>query len=430
MKYTFENPGKNALMAEILTRRSRKPRMAVLASLAAVIIASAVSFTALSGSLTTAAVPPADRRLNSAEEELPAEIVKRVHTETQTEPVTVYNEVVVKSETAEPIPQDAPEYPDKGVALFSQPTDGTPLCQWRYRDEVFTFYAKDQALYRRSERTGATAVMYRGEGEVSVVGLTDRYLFFTADEPIAYTEYFGNNTYCFRADLITGDVLRLFNCHTNYYPYDISLYFVQTEGTDVVFNEFIVHEDGSYERIPSPLAISDDTEYSEPQTLQWAADGCLLWGDYTDTGVSRGDIEAMVGEGDITTDRCILSDSQRIYATLFEEAFGMEPETKKYLFYVGQITDDGLDGGLIQAELTSFGSLNCPFDMVLVEERIEVRNMSEVMFSIPIDFEKLLAAEPGEPEEYPFEEGRSSARVVYRPISSLSPATDDSAKKI
>lgn len=55
-KFTFENPGKNALMAEILARRNRQPRMTFLTSLTAV-MAAAISLTAICGSLPANAIP-------------------------------------------------------------------------------------------------------------------------------------------------------------------------------------------------------------------------------------------------------------------------------------------------------------------------------------------------------------------------------------
>ncbi|MBQ1595432.1 MAG: hypothetical protein II105_07175, partial [Ruminococcus sp.] len=94
-KFTFENPGKHALMAEILTRRNRQPRMTFLTSLTAV-MAAAISLTAICGSLPANAIPmeqPSQPEVTEviaehSAETPPAEIVTRVHTETKIEPVT------------------------------------------------------------------------------------------------------------------------------------------------------------------------------------------------------------------------------------------------------------------------------------------------------------------------------------------------------
>ena len=92
-KFTFENPGKNALMAEILARRNRQPRMTFLTSLTAV-MAAAISLTAVCGSLPANAIPveqPSQPEVTEVTEVIaehsaetpPAEIVTRVHTETK-----------------------------------------------------------------------------------------------------------------------------------------------------------------------------------------------------------------------------------------------------------------------------------------------------------------------------------------------------------
>ena len=103
-KYNFENSANKKLMAEILTHRDRQPRAAFLSSLAAVMVA-AISLTMVFGSLSTSAVPLEEPEqqtvVNSVTggDTLPPEEVTRVHTETKTETVTLYNDSPQLSET-------------------------------------------------------------------------------------------------------------------------------------------------------------------------------------------------------------------------------------------------------------------------------------------------------------------------------------------
>lgn len=212
-KFTFENPGKNALMAEILARRNRQPRMTFLTSLTAV-MAAAISLTAVCGSLPANAIPveqPSQPDITEVTEVIaehsaetpPAEIVTRVHTETKIEPVTEYHELVLTPAAVSQADADVAAYPETGTSLFSQEQQ---RYQWQFGDEIFTFFVKAETLYRRSETTGKITAVYRGEGDISLLCVTDRYLFFKADV-LTTDVVFGNYTaYCYRADLLTGDI--------------------------------------------------------------------------------------------------------------------------------------------------------------------------------------------------------------------------------
>ena len=199
-KFTFENPGKNALMAEILARRNRQPRMTFLTSLTAMEDA-AISLTEVCGSLPANAIPveqPSQPEVTEviaehSAETPPAEIVTRVHTETKIEPVTEYHELVLTPAAVSQADADVAAYPETGTSLFSQEQQ---RYQWQFGDEIFTFFVKAETLYRRSETTGKITAVYRGEGDISLLCVTDRYLFFKADV-LTTDVVFGNYTaYC------------------------------------------------------------------------------------------------------------------------------------------------------------------------------------------------------------------------------------------
>ena len=406
-KFTFENPGKNALMAEILTE--------VIAE-------------------------------HSAETP-PAEIVTRVHTETKIEPVTEYHELVLTPAAVSQADADVAAYPETGTSLFSQEQQ---RYQWQFGDEIFTFFVKAETLYRRSETTGKITAVYRGEGDISLLCVTDRYLFFKADV-LTTDVVFGNYTaYCYRADLLTGDILRLFNCESIYAYQPVLVEFVRFDGTDVVFNTHIVHEDGSYEHNPDQSAVlyddnTDYTDYSDNDNennvivpdesfgwfpLSWNHDYSLVGRDENDNcydlGVSLTDIQSFCDgfpDGEVEADSSVV----RRDGTGLEEigiVFGKidSDHSKTYLLYYGRISDNGVNGVLIQAELTSEADaeLDCwftDFDVIIGVN----------YFKIPVDFDRLLAASACEPEHYSVNNGEAELKITYRPCRRLPSATPDSA---
>ena len=455
-KFTFENPGKNALMAEILARRNRQPRMTFLTSLTAV-MAAAISLTAVCGSLPANAIPveqPSQPEVTEVTEVIaehsaetpPAEIVTRVHTETKIEPVTEYHELVLTPAAVSQADADVAAYPETGTSLFSQEQQ---RYQWQFGDEIFTFFVKAETLYRRSETTGKITAVYRGEGDISLLCVTDRYLFFKADV-LTTDVVFGNYTaYCYRADLLTGDILRLFNCESIYAYQPVLVEFVRFDGTDVVFNTHIVHEDGSYEHNPDQSAVlyddnTDYTDYSDNDNennvivpdesfgwfpLSWNQDYSLVGRDEDncyDLGVSLTDIQSFCDgfpDGEVEADSSVV----RRDGTGLEEigiVFGKidSDHSKTYLLYYGRISDNGVNGVLIQAELTSEADaeLDCwftDFDVIIGVN----------YFKIPVDFDRLLAASACEPEHYSVNNGEAELKITYRPCRRLPSATPDSA---
>ena len=156
-KYNFENSANKKLMAEILSKRDRQPRAAFLSSLAAVMIA-AISLTMVFGSLSTSAMPIEQPKQQtgvssvSDGDALPPEEVTRVHTETKTETVTVYNDKPQLSEALvlpELVGTD-PTVTNKSLVTDKTHAEGKSLFdkkqqryQWQYGDEIFTFFVKD-----------------------------------------------------------------------------------------------------------------------------------------------------------------------------------------------------------------------------------------------------------------------------------------------
>ena len=428
-RFEFEKPANKALMAEILTRRDRQPRAAFLSSLAAVMVV-AISLTMVFGSLSTSAAPLEEKDqayVSSVTdgEALPSETVTRVHTETQTENVSVYNYSTLISETPQLPVADNTDYPKKGKALFDQKKQ---RFQWQYKDELFTFFVKDNTVYRHSEKTGKTTVIFKGYGAATLFCVTDRYLFFGAGAYVNYDEYIGGSAYCYRADLLTGKILRLFN----YLPesnQNEPETFVRFDGTDVVFTHFIVHEDGNYERIPDKTEKSND----EDETVKF--DLSLLWNDDNticakdvngncyNLGISIKDIESL---GFKINDHCKSwlyhngTDNDCIFVSFDPN----QDDSATYLWYYGRITDNKIKGGLILAEL-----LNKPeksFFMTIFYTALYA-NYDDTSFFFPIDYGKLTAKTKSEREYHSFYDDEITLAITYYPCNSLHTATPDSA---
>ena len=174
-KYNFETPASKALITEILIHRDRQPRMNVLSSLAAVMVA-AISLTMVFGSLSTGASQLEPQQAYAGSEAdgtvLPPEVVPRMHTETQTETVVVYNDLPPITETLL-LPKQAvnTESPTKGKAFFDQKKC---LFRWEYKGELFTFFVKGNTVFRRNKKTGITTVVYKGDGIAKLFCINDR----------------------------------------------------------------------------------------------------------------------------------------------------------------------------------------------------------------------------------------------------------------
>ena len=204
-KYNFENSANKALMAEILSKRDRKPRAAFLSSLAAVMIA-AISLTMVFGSLPTNAIPlenqeQANESLVTDSDTLPPEEVVRVHTETKTKTVTVNNDTSQLSEDLLLPEAVSTEAPAEGKAIFDQ---AKQIFQWQYKGETFTFFVKDNTVYRRSEKTGRTIAMFKGDEDVFLFCINDRYLFFSSVTIASDPELTWSCHYCYGCDKSFG----------------------------------------------------------------------------------------------------------------------------------------------------------------------------------------------------------------------------------
>lgn len=466
-KFNFENSANKKLMTEILSKRERQPRATFLSSLAAVMVA-AISLTMVFGSLSTGALPleEPEQQANvtsvSDGDTLPPEIVTRVHTETKTETVTVYNDMPQLSETLLVSDTVSAESPAEGKSLFNQKKQ---IFQWQYKCEVFTFFVKDNTVYRRNETTGKTVTVFEGEKEVSLFCLNDRYLFFGAENTVTIeyesNAYSYNIPYCYRVDLLTGDILRLFS----YYSGDVidcyPLKFIHFDGSDVVFSQkwerfrrYVVHKDGSYE------VFYDDTvypytevdiaeEFYDPHDLGYAELNLYLDDDNTFNGVSINgvacglfdinDIERFGYEFNHTPDAKGYSYVDFNSSQLDHYIFTSFETRRSYtdnslLMYYGKkpYSDyNGLDGGFIQVTLPDSSEMilkNQLFHNSLSisygynDDPLELSKLS-----IPVNFDKLTAATKSEPEYYPLENGETLT-ITYYPINSLHAATPDSAE--
>ena len=453
-KYNFENSANKALMAEILSKRDRKPRAAFLSSLAAVMIA-AISLTMVFGSLPTNAIPlenqeQANESLVTDSDTLPPEEVVRVHTETKTKTVTVNNDTSQLSEDLLLPEAVSTEAPAEGKAIFDQ---AKQIFQWQYKGETFTFFVKDNTVYRRSEKTDITTVVYKGYSKTKLFCINDRYLFFSADAYVNYFEYDIYSAYCYRVDLVTGEILRLFITMNENYPntYETEA-FVRFDGTDVVFTNYIVHEDGSYERITDKTeesynnnAMDDDPWLS----LVWYEDDSLYvedtHGNRYDLGVSAKDIENL-GYG--------ISHGVEVLDDNFYISFNSDQDdSNACLCYWGKLTDNGIVGGFVyakvldQPEYSIEITANSPREFVdfwykdeyilcvdydyeyfLSKYNDETQNFT--IDQIPLDYDKLTAATKSGPEYQTLYDccgEKITLLITYYPSDCFRAATPDSA---
>ncbi|MEE1016239.1 MAG: hypothetical protein U0L27_01030 [Ruminococcus sp.] len=463
-KYNFDNSANKKLMAEILSKRDRQPRAAFLSSLAAVMVA-AISLTMVFGSLSTSAVPLEEPEQQTGVsyaadgETLPPEEVTRVHTETKTETVTVYNDTPQLSETLLVSDNVSEEPIAEGKSLFNQKKQ---IFQWQYKGEIYTFFVKDNTVYRRNETTGKTVVVFKGEKNVTLFCLNNRYLFF-GEETIFnvlydYTAYSENFCYCYRVDLLTGDILRLFSYYSED---DIDCYplkFIRFDGSDVVFsqqgeliNRFVVHENGNYEVFYDDIVYpyNDDNEY--PLYNMGYVDLDLYFDyDNTITGESIygiifdvfniNDIESFGYEFNDTPDAKgfiynSYDDSQHNSDFIFISFEKRQSDTdNSLLMYYGKKANNGydaLDGGFIQVTLPDSSEMilkNQLFhDSLSISYGYNDDPLELSKLSIPVNFDKLTAPTKSEPEYYPLENGENLT-VTYYPINSLHAATPDSAE--
>lgn len=463
-KYNFDNSANKKLMAEILSKRDRQPRAAFLSSLAAVMVA-AISLTMVFGSLSTSAVPLEEPEQQTGVsyaadgETLPPEEVTRVHTETKTETVTVYNDTPQLSETLLVSDNVSEEPIAEGKSLFNQKKQ---IFQWQYKGEVFTFFVKDNTVYRRNETTGKTVVVFKGEKNVTLFCLNNRYLFF-GEETIFnvlydYTAYSENFCYCYRVDLLTGDILRLFSYYSED---DIDCYplkFICFDGSDVVFSQqwerikrFVVHEDGSYEVFYDDIVYpyNDDNEY--PLYNMGYVDLDLYFDyDNTITGESIygiifdvfniNDIESFGYEFNDTPDAKgfiynSYDDSQHNSDFIFISFEKRQSDTdNSLLMYYGKKANNGydaLDGGFIQVTLPDSSEMilkNQLFhDSLSISYGYNDDPLELSKISIPVNFDKLTADTMSEPEYYTLENGETLT-LTYYPCNYLHAATPDSAE--
>ena len=434
-------------MAEILSKRGRQPRAAFLSSLAAVMVA-AISLTMVFGSLSTSAVPleEPEQQANvtsvSNGETLPPEEVTRVHTETKTETVTVYNDMPQLSEALLVSDNVSEEPIAEGKSLFNQKKQ---IFQWQYKGEIYTFFVKDNTVYRYNETTGKTAVVFKGKKDVTLFCLNDRYLFFGEETIFTvkydYTAYSENLCYCYRVDLLTGDILRLFS----YYPEgDIDgnpMAFIRFDGNDVIFPHYIVHEDGSYTIYYDDIGYPYNIGHAD---LDLYFDSDITFNGVSINGVACGlfdinDIESFGYEMNDASDAKGYSyvdynSSQYDYYIFTSFETRRSYTDKSLLMYYGKkpYSDyNGLDGGFIQVTLPDSSEMilkNQLFHNSLSisygynDDPLELSKLS-----IPVNFDKLTAATKSEPEYYPLENGENLT-VTYYPCKSLHAATPDSAE--
>ncbi len=441
-KFNFENSANKDLLAEILSKRDRQPRAAFLSSLAAIMV-TAISLTMVFGSLSTSAIPldnheQANVTSVSDGETLPPEEVTRVHTETKTETVSVYNDTPQLSETLLVSDTVNEEPLAEGKAIFDPKKQ---LFQWQYKGETFTFFAKDNTVYRRNETTGSTVVVFKGYKKASLFCINDRYLFFSADSSVnsSFLYYSPSNSYCYRADLVTGEILRLFICTKTDYQYEEEEAFVRFNGDDVIFTHYVVHEDGNYERIEdSSKGLYDDNDDPE----------LILNVDNTFTAIesdgSRYDLE--INAKDIESMGYNAYENYGIWIDHFYTEYAFEQtgeyihisfapkqdDPNAHLWYWGQITDEGIKGCLVQAKI-----LNQPentFPMYLTSLCFLVyydQPNYEIFGDTEINFDKLFADTKSETEYRTIYDGygeKLTLAITYYPINYLHAATPDSAE--
>lgn len=417
------------------------------------------------GSLSTSAVPLEEPEQQTGVsyaadgETLPPEEVTRVHTETKTETVTVYNDTPQLSETLLVSDNVSEEPIAEGKSLFNQKKQ---IFQWQYKGEVFTFFVKDNTVYRRNETTGKTVVVFKGEKNVTLFCLNNRYLFF-GEETIFnvlydYTAYSENFCYCYRVDLLTGDILRLFSYYSED---DIDCYplkFIRFDGSDVVFSQqwerikrFVVHEDGSYEVFYDDIVYpyNDDNEY--PLYNMGYVDLDLYFDyDNTITGESIygiifdvfniNDIESFGYEFNDTPDAKgfiynSYDDSQHNSDFIFISFEKRQSDTdNSLLMYYGKKANNGydaLDGGFIQVTLPDSSEMilkNQLFhDSLSISYGYNDDPLELSKISIPVNFDKLTADTMSEPEYYTLENGETLT-LTYYPCNYLHAATPDSAE--
>ena len=467
-KYNFENSANKELLAEILSNRDRQPRAAFLSSLAAVMVA-AISLTMVFGSLSTGALPLEEPKQQayvtsvSDGDSLPPEEVTRVHTETKTETVTVYNDTPQLSETLvlpELINADS-TVTNKSLVTDKTLAEGKSLFdkkqqryQWQYGDEVFTFFVKDNTVYRRNETTGKTVVVFKGEKEVTLFCLNDRYLFFGEETIFThkydYNEYSENKPYCYRVDLLTGEILRLFSYNSEEDGFT-PLVFIRFDGSDVVFfqqgeliEHFVVHEDGNYEIVydqidyPSPESYNDELELHLKDDNTF--DGSFSNGFIYDL-FNINDIESFGYEFNDTPDAkgftyYVYDDDSQQYAdyTFISFEKRRSDTDNSLLMYYDKNSYSGYNGlcrGFIHVTIPDSSEMilkNQLFhDSLSISYGYNDNPLELSKLSIPINFDKLNADTKSEPEYYPLENGENLT-VTYYPINSLHAATPDSAE--
>ena len=457
-KYNFENSGNKALMAEILRKRGRQPRSLFLSSLAAVMIA-AISLTMVFGGLQTNATPLENQEqpnesIVTVSDTLPPEEVIRVHTDTKTKTVIVNNDKPQLSESLLQPEAVSTKAPAQGKAMFNQ---AKQIFQWQYKGETFTFFVKDNTVYRRSEKTGRTVAMFKGDDDVFLFCLNDRYLYFGAVTLPNQVNLYSDFAYCYRADLITGKMLRLFT----YFPAgDADGYseaFVRFSGTDVVFTHYIVHEDGSYEQIPDDEEHYPDSEEDYPDSgeennhydfyditegyleLQLNDDNTITGKDengiYYDTGININTLKDLgYNFDDFWYDEgwiCRTKEGYEYIYITFDTIQNYSYES--LLLYYGKITDSGLDGAVIYA--TAPNSRDMFFNgRTFLSTELELSYSCYNIYDeyncrelyIPVNFDKLSAATKSEPEYYPLDNGEKLT-VTYYPCKTTHAATPDSA---
>ena len=467
-KYNFDNSANKKLMAEILTHRDRHPRAAFLSSLAAVMVA-AISLTMVFGSLSTSAVPLEEPEqqtvVNSVTggDTLPPEEVIRVHTETKTETVTVYNDTPQLSETLLVSDNVSEEPIAEGKSLFNQKKQ---IFQWQYKGEIYTFFVKDNTVYRRNETTGKTVVVFKGEKNVTLFCLNNRYLFFGEETIFTvkydYKAYSENLCYCYRVDLLTGDILRLFSYNTEEEGFT-PLAFIRFDGSDVVFsqqgeliNRFVVHEDGNYtiyyDEIDYPYTEVDNAEeYSDPYDLGYVDLDLYLDDDNTFNGVSINgvacglfninDIESFGYEFNDTPDAKGFTyygyddDSQQYadYTFISFEARQSDTDNSLLMYYEKNPYSgyNGLCRGFIHVTIPDSSEMilkNQLFhDSLSISYGYNDDPLELSKLSVPVNFDNLLTTANIESEYYTLENGENLI-VTYYPYDTLHAATPDSAE--
>ena len=228
--------------------------------------------------------------------------------------------------------------------------------------------------------------------------------------------------------------------------------FVRFDGTDVVFTNYIVHEDGSYERITDKTeesynnnAMDDDPWLS----LVWYEDDSLYvedtHGNRYDLGVSAKDIENL-GYG--------ISHGVEVLDDNFYISFNSDQDdSNACLCYWGKLTDNGIVGGFVyakvldQPEYSIEITANSPREFVdfwykdeyilcvdydyeyfLSKYNDETQNFT--IDQIPLDYDKLTAATKSGPEYQTLYDccgEKITLLITYYPSDCFRAATPDSA---